>query len=120
MRFFLAGTVVVGVALGVLVGLAGTGGAFIIPALVYGFGVDQLKAQGTSLLIAATPVWLIPFFPYYRAGNYDLRLGILLAVGLGIGSYFGSSWAQHLPLQLVRRSFAVILAGLALKMFFER
>src|SRR5579862_4683025 len=63
---------IAGLAVGIFVGLVGTGGAFIIPALVYLFKMDQLKAQGTALLIAASPVWIFPFIPYYRAGHYDL------------------------------------------------
>jgi len=56
----------VGAVVGVLVGITGTGGAFVIPALIYLFRMDQLRAQGTALLISSLPTilwggWFIAF-----------------------------------------------------------
>lgn len=112
--------VLIGGVIGVLVGITGTGGAFLIPALVYIFRAGQLRAQGTALLIAASPIWIIPLIPYYRAGHFDWKLGLLLACGLAIGSYFGATWVQSLPVATVRKTFAVVLMLLALRMFFQR
>jgi uncharacterized membrane protein YfcA len=120
MKTMLVTVILIGLGIGVLVGIVGTGGAFIIPALVYVFGMDQLKAQGTALLIAASPVWFFPFIPYWRASHYDLRTGLLLALGVAIGGYVGALWVQHLPQAYVRKSFALVLGGLAVKMFFEK
>ena len=39
---------IVGAVVGVLVGLTGTGGAFVIPALIYLFRMDQLRAQNCA------------------------------------------------------------------------
>jgi len=60
-----------GLVIGVFVGMVGTGGAFIIPALIYIFGMSQLQAQGTALLIAAFPIWLFPFIP---TGAQDISI----------------------------------------------
>lgn len=120
MKFHLVALLLAGLIIGVCVGIVGTGGAFIIPALVYIFGMNQLKAQGTALLIAAWPVWFIPFIPYWRAGHYDLKTAVLLGIGIGLGGYFGAMLVQNLPQEYVRKAFAVVLMGLALKMFFER
>ena len=109
-----------GLVLGVFVGVVGTGGAFIVPALVYVFGLAQLKAQGTALLIGASPIWIFPLMPYWRNGQCDLRIAVLLAIGVAVGGYFGATVAQHLPEAFVRKAFAFTLMGLALKMFFER
>src|SRR5882762_5427763 len=73
MKLTVVAIVLAGLALGVLVGVVGTGGAFLIPVLVYIFKMGQLKAQGTALLMAAFPVWFFPFLPYYKAGQFDLR-----------------------------------------------
>lgn len=108
-----------GVAIGICVGIVGTGGAFIIPALVYLFGMGQLKAQGTALLIAAFPVWFFAFIPYWRAGHFDLKAAVLLGAGIALGGYFGGIWAQHLSEIHVRKVFAIVLFGVAVKMFFE-
>jgi uncharacterized membrane protein YfcA len=53
----------VGVVVGILVGITGTGGAFVIPALMYLVGMDRLRAQGTALLISSLPIWFIAFIP---------------------------------------------------------
>ena len=109
-----------GLAIGICVGIVGTGGAFIIPVLVYIFGMGQLKAQGTALLIAAFPIWFFPFIPYWRAGHFDWKTAVLLGVGIGIGGYFGGKLVQNLPQEFVRKAFAIVLLGLSVKMFFER
>ena len=120
MKISFIALLVAGLLIGVCVGIVGTGGAFIIPTLVYLFGMGQLKAQGTALLISAWPVWFIPFIPYWRAGDYDLKTAILLAIGIAAGGYFGARLVQTLPQDYVRKTFAVVLMGLAFKMFFER
>ncbi len=112
--------VMVGALVGVFVGLVGTSGAVLIPTLVYVFGLSQLRAQGTSLFIALLPVWVFPLWSYARAGNVQWKLGVLLACGMAAGSFFGGKMAQGLPDALLRRGFAVVLAGLAVKMFLGR
>jgi len=116
----LASTIILaGLMVGFFVGIVGTGGAFVIPVLVYIFKMNQLRAQGTALLIAASPIWVFPFLPYWRAGHYELRTAALLAVGVAMGGYFGANLAQHLPQEYVRKAFALVLMSLAIKMFIE-
>jgi uncharacterized protein len=112
--------VLVGAAVGILVGLTGTSGAFIIPTLVYVFGLTQLRAQGTSLFIALIPLWIAPLWSYARAGNVNWRLGATLAVGLAIGAFVGGRFAQQLPQAVLRRGFAVVLLIMAVRMFVQR
>lgn len=120
MKLLARGIIVAGLLVGVFVGIVGTGGAFIIPVLVYIFKMGQLKAQGTALLIAASPVWIFPFIPYYRAGQYEFRTAALLGGGVALGGYLGAVLAQHLPQEFVRKAFALVLMGLAIKMFLDR
>ncbi|MFN2975251.1 sulfite exporter TauE/SafE family protein [Terriglobus aquaticus] len=112
--------VVVGALVGVLVGLTGTSGAFIIPTLVYVFGLTQLRAQGTSLFIALIPLWIAPLWSYARAGNVNWRLGATLAIGLAMGAFVGGRFAQHLPQTLLRRGFAVVLLIMAARMMLQK
>jgi len=100
---------VVGAVIGVLVGITGTGGAFVIPALMYLFRMDQLRAQGTALMISSVPIWIIAFIPYARTHQFDLKLGVLIAVGICVSSYFGADWAQHLPIPVLRRVLGSVL-----------
>jgi uncharacterized membrane protein YfcA len=112
--------ILVGALIGVLVGLTGTGGAFIIPTLLYVFGFEQLRAQGTALLISVFPVWVVSFLPYYKTQSFDFKVALLMALGIVVGSYFGGSWAQHLPATLLRRLLGLVLVGLGVRFVFGR
>ncbi len=109
----------VGALVGILVGITGTGGAFVIPALIYVFRMEQLRAQGTALMISSLPIWFIAFIPYARARHFDLRLGMLIAAGICVGSYFGASWAQHLPLPVLRRVLGSVLVLVGLRFLYR-
>src|SRR3954464_4679164 len=88
----------IGLGAGVLSGLVGIGGGIIIvPALIYFFGMDQKTAQGTSLAVLLPPTGLLAFMRYYKAGHVDVKIGILIVVGLVIGGWFGGGYAQQLP-----------------------
>src|SRR5579871_5995176 len=83
--------VVVGILVGVLVGLTGTSGAFLTPVMVYVLHESQPRAQGTALLIAAMPVWLVPFIPYYRAHHFNLKMALIIATGIAAGDIWAES-----------------------------
>jgi len=110
-----------GVIVGALSGVVGIGGGILfVPALMWLFGMDQHKAQGTSLGALLGPVGILAFLEYYRAGNADIRVALLLAAGFLVGGYFGGEYAQHLPDLLLRRVFAVTLVAVGGWMFFHR
>jgi uncharacterized membrane protein YfcA len=111
----------IGVIVGVISGIVGIGGGVLfIPALIWLFGMDQYKAQGTSLGALLAPVGIFAFLEYYRHGNADLRIALLLAGGFLIGGYFGAVGAQHVPELWLRRIFAIMLVVIGGRMFFSR
>ena len=113
--------ILVGVLVGIFSGLVGIGGGVIlIPILAYGFGMSQEMAQGTTLALLLPPTGALAFWQYYRAGHADLKLGLLLALGIFFGGYFGGRWAQHISSGGLRKLFAVLLVGIAIKMFLEK
>ena len=57
---------------------------------------------------------------YYKAGNVDVKIAILIALGFVFGAYFGGAWAQQIPQNVLRKMFAVLLAVTAAKLFFQR
>jgi uncharacterized membrane protein YfcA len=110
-----------GLGVGVLSGLIGVGGGVIaVPLLVYAFGMDQKMAQGTSLMMLLGPTGIFAIMEYYKAGQVNLKVGLLMAAGVLIGAYFGGHWAQTLSNVVLRRAFAVVLAAVAVKMFFQK
>jgi len=111
----------VGLIAGALSGVIGIGGGvLIVPALVYIARMGQLRAQGTSLGVMLAPVGLLAFLEYYRAGNVDVKVCLMLCVGFLIGGYFGGSWAQHIPEALLRKTFACVMVVAAVKMFISK
>ncbi len=111
----------VGVIVGVVSGIVGIGGGVLfIPALIWIFHMDQHKAQGTSLGALLAPVGIFAFLEYYRKGNADLRIALLLAAGFLVGGYFGAVTAQHISELWLRRVFAIMLVALGARMFFSR
>jgi uncharacterized protein len=111
---------VLGLAVGVISGLLGIGGAIVlIPALVFIFGFSQKMAQGTTLLLMVPPIGLLAALQYYRAGNVDLKAGAIIAALFFVGGFFGAKLADLIDPALMRKIFAVCLAGISVKMFFS-
>ena len=112
--------ILVGLIGGTLSGLTGLGGGFImVPLLVYLFGMTQHGAQGTSLAVLLPPLGLLAFLQYYRNGHVDVQVAVLVALGFFFGGYIGGSVAQLISGPMLRKGFAVVLAGLAINMFFS-
>ena len=109
-------TLLIGAVVGMFSGVVGIGGGILfVPALVWLYGMDQHKAQGTSLGALLAPVGILAFLEYYRKGNADIRVAALLALGFLVGGYFGAAGAQLIPEVVLRRIFAgtlVVVGGL--------
>lgn len=103
-------TIVAGIIVGILSGLVGVGGGIVmVPLLVFGLHMTQHKAQGTSLAALLLPSAIFACYEYYKAGNVDIKVALLLAVGIGVGAYFGAVWALHVPAATLKRGFGVLL-----------
>jgi len=113
--------ILVGAIGGTLSGLTGLGGGFImVPLLVYLFGMSQHAAQGTSLAVLLPPLGLFAFWQYYRNGHVDVHIAVLVAVGFLFGGYLGGYLAQLVPGAVLRKGFAIVMAIIAVDMFFRR
>ena len=114
-------TLLLGFAVGVFSGIVGIGGGILlVPALIWLYGMSQHRAQGTSLAALLAPVGILAFWNYYRAGNADLKVGMILALGFTAGGYFGGWGAQYIPELWLRRAFATTLVLVGLHMFWTR
>ena len=100
--------IVIGVAAGVFAGLFGIGGGIIIvPALILFAGFPLVKATGTSLAAILLPVGILGVIAYYRAKVIDLRASAFIAAGLLTSVVIGAWLANALPVDVMRRIFAV-------------
>src|ERR1700704_4826969 len=104
-----------GLAVGVLVGLLGIGGGVVlVPAMVYLLRMDQHLAQGTSLFILLPPIGLGALREYWKEGQVDLHAGILCALGMLFGGYAGSLIALPMPSRHLQGAFGCFLMLAAL------
>lgn len=112
--------ILIGVGAGILSGLFGIGGGVVIvPSLILIAGLNPITATGTSLGALLLPVGALGALEYYRRGHLQITTSLLIAAGLFLGAWVGARLATHLtPLQL-RRAFAVFLALIAVKMWFQ-
>lgn len=109
--------IALGLVAGVLSGLLGIGGGIIIvPALMFICGFSQLKAQGTSLAILLPPAGAVAFIEYYKNGNVDVKAGIIICCFLIVGSFFGAKLASYIPLNVLRRTFGVLMLLISVKL----
>lgn len=109
----------IGIISGILGGILGLGGAIvIIPALAIFLGYSQQLAQGTALIMMVLPVGSLAAYQYYQKGFVDIKAALILGLFFFIGGYFGGKFATQLPELIMKRAFAVILVGIAVKMWF--
>jgi uncharacterized membrane protein YfcA len=108
----------IGLVAGVLSGLFGIGGGIVIvPMLILLAHMAPITATGTSLGALLLPVGALGAYQYYRTGHIDIKVSLLIALGLFIGAYFGARLAVGLDPVMMRRSFAVFLVLVAVRLW---
>lgn len=98
-----------GIAVGILTGLVGVGGGFlIVPALVLLGKVPMKQALGTSLLVIAMNSG-VGFAAYLGQVEVDWAfIGLFTAVSVG-GVLLGTSLVRFVPQHALKRAFSVFL-----------
>ncbi|MBI5473947.1 MAG: sulfite exporter TauE/SafE family protein [Ignavibacteriae bacterium] len=116
--------VFIGIGAGVLAGLFGIGGGIVIvPALVLLMGMPQHTATGTSLVALLLPVGILGVWNYYHSGtitSQHIKYGLIVALGLFTGTFFGSKIALNLSRETLERAFAIFLIILSVYILFFR
>ena len=102
-----------GIGVGVLTGLVGVGGGFlIVPALVLLSGIPMRQAVGTSLAIVAAKSYA-GFAGYMGGVPVDYTLMGWFTLVTVMGSFLGTRLASCLSQELLKRGFAVFLVFVA-------
>jgi uncharacterized protein len=106
--------VLLGLGLGGLTGFFGVGGGFlIVPALTLGLGLPIRLAIGTSLAVITMNA-LAGVVGYLGGGIVDWPLTVLVSLGAVGGALVGSRLAASAPERQLRRSFAGLVAVIAI------
>ena len=93
------------------------GGVVVVPGLVILLGYGQKTATGTSLLALLLPVGILAAISYARAGHVNVRVGMLVALGIFLGTFTGAKFALGQSETFLRRGFALLLVALAVRLF---
>jgi uncharacterized protein len=113
--------IIVGLIAGFLGGMIGLGGAIIlIPAMVMLLPMDQRMAQGTTIAVMLPPVGFFAAYNYYKAGYVNIKYALVIAVVFMLGSYLGSKLALNVPVNVLKKIFALVLVLIATKMVFTK
>ncbi|MCO1577460.1 sulfite exporter TauE/SafE family protein [Crossiella sp. SN42] len=105
-----------GLLVGTLSGLFGVGGGIImVPAMILLFGISDVVAKGTSLLVVI-PTGIIATVQNLKRGNADLRSAALLGLAGVVSAYGGVRLALLLPPRVSVLLFAALLAFTAYRM----
>lgn len=105
---------VVAIAVGLLTGIFGVGGGFlIVPALVLVFGLPFGLATGTSLVVVALNSVTALVFKADSWAAIDWHIPLLVIVGGLVGSVVASRWNVGIPRRILERGFAGLLVLLA-------
>lgn len=111
---------VIGLLAGLVSGSLGVGaGILVVPALVH-LAYPQKEAQGMALCLMV-PMALFGALRYHLNPDISLQLKVvaLLAVFALVGVYFGTAIAASADNQVLRRTFALLLFVVSLKMWFR-
>ncbi len=106
-----------GLVAGLLSGLIGIGGGVIIvPALLFFFGFSQHQAQGTTLALMVPPIGLPAAWTYYKEGNVNFEVALLICAGFFLGGFVGARLATGLSNVALERIFGVAMLAIGMKM----
>lgn len=108
-----------GIGVGVLTGLVGVGGGFlIVPALVLLSGIPMKTAVGTSLAIVAAKSYA-GFIGYMGGVPIDWSVMLSFTVVTVVGSFLGARFASRISQAALKKGFAWFLVVVASYILFK-
>jgi len=102
---------------GIFGGMVGVGGAIVLePILIYLMAWPEKLADGTMVAMLMPPVSLLAVLHYYRAGEVKVPAAAIIALFVIPAAWIGAQTANHLPVDILSRVFAVLALLVGLKM----
>lgn len=108
-----------GVIVGIGAAFTGLGGGFLMVPLLLFLGYSAQMAVGTSFL-AILVISVSALVAHNKLANVDYRTGILLGIGGILGAQIGARLVEHVPADMFKKIFALVLLGLAVYLFFKK
>jgi hypothetical protein len=110
----------VGALVGVLAGIMGVGGGFIlVPAMIYILGMPTKVVIGTSLFQIIFVTGFTTIVHAVNSQTVDMLLALLLIVGGVIGAQVGAVAGMRLKAEQLRILLAMLVLAVAIKIAFD-
>ena len=110
----------VGAVVGVLAGLLGVGGGFIlVPAMIYLIGMPTSVVIGTSLFQVVFVTANVTFLQSIHNQTVDVVLAFFLLVGGVVGAQYGARIGARLPGEQMRGLLALLVLAVAVKLLLD-
>jgi len=111
--------VVIGLLAGLLAGMFGVGGGFLmVPLYISWLGPEQRKSHATSLA-AVVPIALAGAIGYAGQGSVDFTAAISLLAGSVFGALYGVKLLGQVPLKFLQFGFATLLYLSAIRLIWS-
>ena len=112
-----------GLVVGLLSGLFGVGGGFLMTPLLMMFGIPPVVAAATDAnqIVAAS---VSGTYAHWKMGNVDFKMGLHLLIGSFIGGLIGVEFIKILRAMgnadfAIKLTYVIMLGGVGTYMFFE-
>lgn len=104
-------SIILGTLAGFMGGALGTSGAFtILPGmLLLGITKSQKVAAGTTLLTILAPLSILAALEYYRRGDVDIPVAIIITLAYMIAAYFGAKLIKDFEDTTIQKIVSVYL-----------
>ncbi len=108
-----------GAGVGLLTGILGVGGGFlIVPALVMLLGLPVQVAVGTSLVVIAMNS-VAGFLGHISSGSFDWMVTLIFVSAGLVGTFSGMRLSSRLSSSKLQKAFAVFVIALAFFLLFD-
>ena len=108
---------------GVCSGIFGIGGGIIlVPSLMLILKFGQLESSAITLVSLLLPVGALGVWEFYKRGilrEEHIRYGLLIALGLFLGTFIGAKLVQHFRPYYLAKGFSLLLLVVAVKLWFS-
>ena len=109
-----------GVVVGVVTGLVGAGGGFlVVPALALLGGLSMQKAIGSSLVVIALKSFA-GFAGHASHVTIDYKLTAIVAASAIVGSFIGALVGKKISAEKLRKGFAIFVLVMAVFLLFKQ
>lgn len=114
-------SILIGVIAGISSGVFGIGGGVVIvPMLLFIMKFNQVEAIGTSLIALLLPVGSLGVIYYFKndlINISNIKVGLLISVGMIVGTYFGAKLASNIDSKILSKLFATFLFIISIKIW---